>query len=287
MRLSETALLISLHIKTWSAEREDKAAGDAVALKYGSDSRMGSYRKYLIDPKSLQAITKLKGKIRTRHYELTLPWNDGARIISNQGYMAYIAEFQQFGAEMDVLADEFANAYPDLVADARASLNGLFRQSEYPMQGQIRGKYSVRYQVYPVPESSDFRCQVGENEKRSIMAQITESNKVQLADAMGDVVSRIRSVVGHMSAKLREFGESSDPRKGNFHSSLVGNVRDLVGLMPSLNLTGDKRINDLCAMMRDGLIGVDADALKQSDVSRDEVKRKADQVLRQIEAMGL
>lgn len=287
-RLSEHAMLVSLNIAVWNAEREDKAAGDAVAAKYGNDGRYGKYRKFLVDPDALKPITKLRGEARTEHYRLTLPWDDnGGRIISAAGYMGYRDSMNAYAQRMDSLACEFADQYNALVYDAQRSLNGLYRASDYPDAGSIRGKFSFRYRVLPVPESSDFRVEVGEGERRVIQAQIEQAVNSQIEYAMGDVSRRIREVVSAVSAKLKAYSCDEGGVKNPFRDSLIGNVQTLVDILPSLNLTGDSRINHLTSELRHGLTGVSADSLRVSDQTRVKVANSADEILRKMERMGL
>lgn len=287
-RLSETAMLVSLNITIWNSEREDKKAGDAVAAKYGSDGKYGKYRKFLVDPDSLKPITKLRGEARTKHYELTLPWDDnGGRIISAAGYMGYRDEMRVFQSRMDTLANEFAAGYSDLVYDARQALNGLYNPSEYPANESIRGKFSLKWNILPVPEASDFRVEVGEGERRVIQAKIQESVTSQLEIAMQDVARRIREVVGNLSVKLKAYQCDEAGVKNPFRDSLVGNVRTLCDILPSLNLTGDTRIAEITDTMKRELTRSDADSLRVSDTTRDKVAVSADSILRKMSGMGL
>lgn len=287
-RLSEHAMLVSLSISTWNAEREDKAAGDAVAAKYGNDGRYGKYRKFLVDPDALKPITKLRGEARTKHYELTLPWDDqGGRIISASGYIGYRDAMSTYSTRMDSLACEFADQYKDLVYDAQRSLNGLYRASDYPKQSQIRGKFSFRYRILPVPESSDFRVEVGEGERKVIQAQIEAAVTSQLEYAMNDVSRRIRDVVSSVSAKLKAYQCDEGGVKNPFRDSLIGNVQTLVDILPSLNLTNDSRIHELTVDMRADLTRYNADSLRVSNQTRAKVADTADAILRKMERMGL
>lgn len=287
-RLSETAMLVNLHISVWNAEREDKKAGDAVAAKYGNDGKYGKYRKFLVDPDALKPITKLRTEIRNRHYELTLPWDDaGGRIISAAGYMTYRDEMRQYGYRMDTLANEFAAEYPQLRYDAQRSLNGLWNGSDYPSDESIRGKFSFRTRILPVPESDDFRVAVGDDERDAIRQQIQNAVESQLGSAMGDVSRRIRDVVSHMSAKLKQYACDANGVKNPFRDSLVDNIRSLVDLLPSLNLTNDPRIHEVCVDMRADLTRWTADSLRVSDSTREQVAEKADAILRKMDSLGL
>lgn len=297
-RLSETAMLVNLHIAVWNAEREDKRAGDAVAAKYGNDGKYGKYRKFLIDPDALKPIVKIRTEARNRHYDLTLPWDDaGGRIITATGFMAYRDDMRDFGQRLDYAANDFANDYVSLVQDAQRSLNGLWNPAEYPNQEAIRGKFSFKTRILPVSEASDFRADVGEEERRVIQEQIRGDVRDQLAYAMGDVARRVREVVEHMSQGLKRFDPNTSKlnRKGDavvgpgnsFRDSLVENIRSLVDLLPSLNITGDSRITELTWELRDKLLRTDAEGLRVSDSTRNETAMSADAILRKMSAMGL
>ena len=65
-----------------------------------------------------------------------------------------------------------------------------------------------------------------------------------------------------------------------FRNSLIGNIRDLVDIVPRLNIFGDERLAHLCQQVKDRIASVDPDELRPSasfnPVTRQRVRRDAE-----------
>jgi hypothetical protein len=66
-----------------------------------------------------------------------------------------------------------------------------------------------------------------------------------------------------------------------FHDTLVDNVRDLVALLPGLNIMNDQRLADIATRMQ-GLCRDDADTLRDNPTARASVAAEADAILREV-----
>ncbi len=288
MKLSERAMLVNLSIAVWHAEREDSKRAAEIAARYGSDARMGKYRRYLIDPDALKPILKKRGEMRNRHYELTLPWGDDtSRIITSAGFLRYRDEMDAYRRTLEPMFEDFVYNYPAHVQNARALLNGLWNPGEYPSSKQIAGYFRVGVKFRPVPDSGDFRVNLGAEEVSVIRQQIEADTQAAVDDAMRDTVQRIRDVIGHLAERLRAYSVSDKGVANPFRDSLIGNVRDLVDILPGLNISGDVRINGLISKMRAELTQYDADTLRVSDATRADVAQKADDILAKLQEYGL
>jgi hypothetical protein len=341
MRLSERAMLVNLSIAVWHAEREDTKRANEIATKYGSDPRMGKYRKYLVDPEPLKPILKKRGEMRNRHYELTLPWGDNSdRIITTAGFMRYRDEMTDFKNQLEPMFDQYAADYPDHVAYAATLLNGLYDPSEYPSPKQIRGYFRASFKVKPVPDAADFRANLGADEIEFIRKQIEADSQAAIQEAMRETVTRMKDQIKHLSEQLGAYNPSGtitrkcthcggtgrvevdangtltpaarwEVRAGDkamvdtcpdcngqgikqiqgivspFRDSIITNMRDLVDILPGMNIAGDARIDSLIQEMRQGLVKHDADTLRISDIQRENVVKRADDILKKMEDYNL
>jgi len=288
MKLNERAMLVDLSMGVWSPAREDKKRADEIADKYGADKKMGKYQRYLIDPDALKPILTKRGEIRNRHYELTLPWgDDSSRIITSAGFMLYRDQIQGLIDELTPMFREFIQRYPDLVRDAATLLNGLYDSREYPTVDQLTRKFYARIKVKPIPDSGDFRVNLGAHEVDAIRQQIEADAQSAVADAMKLTGQRIRETIGHLSTKLRAYSVTDKGVTGIFRDSLVTNVRELIDALPGLNISGDAGFARLVDQMKAELTGYDADTLRTQDSVRVDVADKADSILDRLSQYGL
>ena len=247
---------------------------------------MGNYRKSLIARDAIQKVSKMTGAIRQEHYRLTLPWRDGGdRILSSTGYFAYAEKMRAFQRDWDATVGEFVANYAQYVSDARAKLNGLFNADDYPTEAEIRGKFSFKMEILPLPASDDFRVNLGDEETARIRQEFEQSTQSQLARAMRDIWDRMHDVISHMSDRLRAYNVSSDGKVENpFRDTLVTNITELLDIIPSLNLTGDANIASFAQEMRESLTRFSPDQLREAEYRREDTAQRADEILSKMSA---
>jgi hypothetical protein len=284
--LASRAMLARLSISLWTARRLDKRITDEVNTAHGAAADAGRYNKLLVSKHSLADIVRISNEARTIHYKRTAPWlDDGARILSSVGYLAYTAELAKLKGEFAAAVDKFCDSYPDFVQDARLRLNGLFAESDYPKAEQIKARFSFDIGILPCPTASDFRVDIADAQAAAIRADIEARTAKALSDAMRDIWQRVAERVGHMVEKLRAFkpGTGNGNRAENvFRDSLVANVQELVDLLPSLNITNDSALSAIADRMRRELCQESPDALRDNTQARETVATAAEQILADV-----
>jgi hypothetical protein len=283
MKIQDRAMLIDLSIKAWTFTKMDVKATNAVAATHGNDVDMARVNKHLVSKNAVKELTRVKGAARTEHYKRTLPWNDnGQRLLSSAGYFDYSQVMREFQSQWDSAVAEFVSEYPNFINDARIRLNGLFRESDYPSVDRIRDKFAFGFNVIQIPDARDFRVDLGAAETARVRAEIEASVNATIEAAMRDVWERMRDVVSHMVERLRAYSVDSTGVSNPFRDSLVENVRDLVRLIPSLNITGNSDITAFAARIESDLLNYNADTLRASQYAREETVINAEDILRQM-----
>ena len=285
--ITERAMLVDLTITQWTAAKHDRTVSQEVAELHGSDASMGRYHKLLIGREALETLRQVASAAGQEHRRRTLPWLDnGARMLSAEGYFGYTEVMRQFEAQWQPALDAFVRDYPDYMDQARRRLNGLFQPEDYPPAHRIRERFGFGYSVLPLPSELDFRVELGELETARVRASICDQVNAALDAAMRDVWERIQAVVGHMAERLRAYSVTPDGPTGVFRDSLVENVRELVGLLPTLNVTGNAAIAQLTERMRAELCSYTPRTLRNSKAARDRTAAAAEAILQQVEAVA-
>lgn len=281
--LASKAMLVDLTIKKWGNSRQDRSVGQAVATQYGSNAKLGRFSKSLIDPKYLEPVNAKLGEIYLEHRRRTLPWLDsGPRILSAAGYLDYMTFLRTATQELETLLDTFESGYLGFVSEAAAQitgLGGLFDSTLYPPASEIRGYFDVSHRVLPMPDATDFRVELADAEVDQIREQIAGAATSALELATRDVADRITATVGKMAEKLAGYDGG---KSGAFRDSLVLNVRELVDVLPSLNLTGSPDLDALTDRIRRELCPVDPDVLRKDQATREQVTQAAEDILTQM-----
>ncbi len=276
--LSSRAMLVSFKVSQWTGRKLDKKVTAEVNQTHGATADAGRYNKSLVARDSLAAIASAVGAARTDHVKLSLPWlQDGTRIMTADGFARYSDTMRKHREAFETAVADFVANYAAFVEQARVDLNGMFNASDYPTQAEIERRFSWTISVLPMPDAADFRVKLGKDQVEAMQADIARQMDAVVTDAMGDAWSRLHSAVSHMAEKLTAYRPKTDTDKaqGIFRDSLVENLRELVEILPALNLTGDFRLESMVSEARDKLTARDAAELREDDTARDETAKAA------------
>jgi len=273
--IQNSSMLVDLNISMWTGRKMDKKVSEEIDASKGTQARAGNYHKKLLaGTQKLEEIQKIVSKIRTWHYEQTLPWSDGgSRLLPMANFFDYKATLGDYEAQFNQAVAEFLEDYPTLVSAAAFQLGDLFSSDDYPDAHRLVDKFKFKYVFLPVPNAGDFRVDVSDMYKTELEEQYQNFYTQKLNDAMKDAWDRLHDCLGKMSEKLA--GEE----KQVFRDSLVGNAVDLCELLTKLNVTNDSRLEQARKKLESALLHVDAKSLREDDDLRLDVKSKVDDIL--------
>jgi hypothetical protein len=278
--LASRAMLVVPSIRQWSGRKLDREVTDAAAVEFQADSDAGRFNKLLIGREHIAAIARIAGKARNETYYQTAPWlDDGARVLPAMGYERFRATMLGLQGEFNRAVCEFVRAYPRLIDESRARLGGMFKESDYPPADQIASRYGFSIRYLPIPTSGDFRLDVPGAD--SIRAEIATAESEIAAAASRDAARRLLESVQHMAEKLAAYQPGgNDGRAQNvFRDSLVENVRDLVEILPGLNLADSPVVTGLRELVAKHLCGNDAKTLREDSAVREKTARAASAIV--------
>ncbi len=284
MDLTRDAMLVGLRISAWSGRLYDREASDHVAVHHDASMNVGRYNKRLLPKAALAALNATMSEARTRHYANSLPWDD------KRSRLLTVANYEHYTEIMDGLREHlvrqrarFIEDYDDYVEQARLDLGKLFRIGEYPSKEDLREKFSIRYRITPVPDADHFIARLASGDTDRVKRDIERHIEEQLHDAVGDLYRRLAEAVERVSERLCEDG---DGKPLVFRDTMISNIRDLVDVVPRLNIFGDQRLAGLCEQVKERIAGVEPDSLRPSrtfdPAARDRVKRDADALMEQF-----
>lgn len=292
--LTQRAMLVDFTARRWSAKRAEKRIAADAGRTYRAETSRLRGNKDLLWGEPLDAVNAILNAAYKDHIARTLPWADaGGRVLSSAGYFDYTAAMRAAVGALGPATDALAVAYGGMLAEAQLDapygLGDLFDPSQYPADGwALAEQFRLDVEYGPLPVASDFRVSLGDAEVARIQSEYAARFDARMAETVTDVVGRVRDVVGHMAEALRGYQEREDAgkggRAGSFRDTLVSNVRDLVAILPSLNLTGDAVIADVCARMRDELCVDGPSTLRESAAARVRVVESAESIIETMSA---
>jgi len=277
-KLSGSALIVNLSLSVWTGRKLDKRVSEEVDQAKSTKTRAGNYHKNLLAGSGkLEEITKVANAVRTWHYTVTQPWGDnGDRVLNMASFMDYKSRLAEYETQFATAVNMFLNEYDTLVAAAAFQLGDLFNREDYPLREQITDKFGFRYAFTPLPMAGDFRIDIGEEGLREMQDHYEGVLTTRLNDAMRDAWDRLHDVLSRMSERL---ADDDGGKRKIFRDSLVENAIEVCGLLRHFNITGDTRLEALRMQLEDTMRGIDAASLRESDMLREQTKRKVDSML--------
>lgn len=269
--LQNSAMIANLTIKNWSARKLDRSVSAEVDVAHSAQDG-GRYNKLLISKAALDPLAQHAGRVRKYHYSMTLPWGDnGDRLLPAKAYMDYTKAMRSFKDESEKLTKAFVIEYPQLVTDARNRLGTMYDAQDYPPASDIHDRFGLAVGFMPVPDSKDFRVDVGDEALEEIRAGINASVAERQAGAVKECWTRLFTVVNALYTMMCKD-------KPLFKDSLIENIRDLVELVPKLNITDDQDLATMCAKIERDLLA-SVHALRKSPIERERLAGKASVIL--------
>mgnify|MGYP003650010176 CR=1 FL=1 len=275
-KISSSAMLVDLSLSVWTARKLDKKVSAEVDQAKSTKTRAGNYNKNLLAGSSkLDEIGKIASAVRNWHYLQTSPWSDsGTRLLPATLFIDYKSQLGQWEKMFTDAVDAFLVEYDDIVTASAFQLAGLFNRDDYPHVDKVREKFGFNFFFSPVPESGDFRIDIGEQGMSELRDRYESAYKSRIETSMKDVWDRVYTTLRHISSKL-----DSTEGKQRLYDSMVDNAVELSKLLKHLNVTQDSRLEHLRMDMEKALHGVSCEDLRDSEAMREDTKRKVDAML--------
>jgi hypothetical protein len=272
---SVNALLVKLSISIFSNQRQDREITDDVKSRKALGNGAGKWVKFKFPDKMLEPIRKVANEVRTFHYNHTSPWEDGQRLLSGKVNAKYEERMTAYSAEFWEVVDAIKPNYDSWIEQARIMHAGTFDSTDYPDWEGFRNTFAFGREYYPVPKPEHFNVEMKELYGAGLVA-ITEK---KIGEAVADTWDRMMKPVMAMAEKLTK-------PDAVFRDTLVENVKEMVELVPALNLTEDPALTKAATEIGKQLAAFKADDLRNNKVVRKDAAEKAAKLVERFGAVG-
>ena len=276
--ISSSAMLVDLSISTWTARKLDKNVTNEVNTSKKASQQASRVNKNLLPGvQQLDEITKLAAAARNYMASRTLPWSDyGPRLITTDKFFDFKQAMDEYEQTYNEKVQEFLNAYPTLISMQAFKLGDMFDRDEYPDVDEIANKFRFNIAYLPVPETGDFRVDIGHEALEEVRAQYEREYEQRLENAMNEVRDRILDSLRHLSERLTD---NDDGTRKKFRNNVLDSFAETIASVRALNLTKDQAIDAMANEAEKAIQGVDVDSLKESKDMRDDVRARVESVL--------
>ncbi len=266
--LAARTMLATLTVSTWSARKLDKTTTAKTTHDAGAIQDAARVNKHLLagQDAALKAVQAIASAARSDLYALTLPWNDaGPRILSADLWPRLNAKLQAHQAAFTVAVTAFADDYTQARHRAQFALGQMFSANDFPAVENIYSKFYFDFSYEPLPTAGDFRVELADADADMIRKDMDARANARFAAAMKETWNRLFEAIQHIAVTLPDYEAGNVKR---FNDSLTGNLRDLLAILPGLNITNDPALTAIADRAAAELSGIDAQTLRDSPATR-------------------
>lgn len=262
LRLAEKALLADLTISSWSGNITDQKAANEILDKKNADRTRGRFTKKLfLDIKSLRAITN---KMYWEYRAQTTAWEEGRRLLPVTAFEKISKLHRDCCDELETALIKFGENYEQYKEEAKAGLGELYREDEFPTFENFKKKWKIRLDFFPIPEKNHFilltEQSLIDEMQNSFQEAIQNKQRIAIEETKQRVLEAVGKIIERLSDKKIHFS-----RKGK---EIMNPIRDLVDILPELNLFDDKNIDKMIDELKANLYEVTDEDLKQDKKRR-------------------
>jgi len=277
--IRERAVLVKPNISCWEGKKIDRGLSREVAREKGAkaDDALAATKK-LLWAKELDEIIKLRNKIRQYVDENTVAWmHRGPRLLASVRLLEFMKGWTELKDQYYRKAEELEQVYHQRREESM-QMQGeeLASLSDYP--ASLIGLFDCSLDIMPIPDVSDIRLDLDEENVKRVQEQMEERFKVMFSNSVADVWARIRDVLQALADKMRVYGQDDGVCR-KMHDSILGNICQLVDLMPGLNVTQDPELDEMTDKMRKAFCSLAVENLCQDAMLRQDVADEAEGML--------
>ena len=239
--------------------------------------------KRLLESPELKVLSKFDGEIRQYLYKLSLPsiLKAGVYLIPMTLVPQVESKMKDFALKRKQLVEDFLAAYPQRKSEAAAELRGLFNESDYPTEAQIRKAFTFEWQYlnFGTPgKLNEISAAFFEEQQSKMQAKVAEAaNEMRDALRVG-----LQELTSHLAERL---APGEDGGKKIFRDTAVKKVKEFLELFDAKNITDDAALTTLIAKSRAVLDGVDPNSLRKNDALRSTVQAGMADIAKQLDGL--
>lgn len=271
--INTRAMLVTLSTSVYNPVKLDRRTTAEVTQLKRAARDAGAYKKNLVPKELIEPVVKAATAVYNDHKRLTSPWADGGtRILCVDMFEKYCDAISGGQRIFAAKVEEFIRRYEDIRAEAPVRMGDTYDPKDYPPVGAVRARFGVRTDWQPLPNSSDFRVHLQEDELSEVRASVDDKVREAVEAARTDLHNRLKDRLRHVIDRLSKPDTI-------FRDSLIEGLRELCKMIPKMCLTPDP---DLEAAVDRTLLQIacyDPDDLRDDDGKRADACRAAKAIL--------
>lgn len=247
-KIRSSALLVSLQLGSYNPVKTDKTESRKVSSSHGiNDPKLMKVQKHTLPTAGvLDDISKLDTKIRALVDRFTAPFSRGIGLLPATKFFDLRKEVNLLFDDRAKLVKRLADEYTIYLDGAKRSLNGAFKDDDYPPVSQVVSRFYAKLDSFAIANPKDTRLGVlGE-----IADQIQAAQTETLNDKLSTVTPHLREIL--LKALCHQSAILQNP-DAKLYETTFTNVLEAADQADHLNLLGDEQILNAVFAIRDRL----------------------------------
>jgi hypothetical protein len=280
--LKNKALMVRLSRKKLNRNKMDKDLGVLLRdQKNVSDSSALRVNKSLFTKACTDDYMKIYNEGSKYFYRVTLPWDDrGWRLLSIELFEAFRKDMKKYTKDYRSKVLDFIERIESHIEEARGMLGDAFCADDYAFlaanggidKDYLMDQFGFEVEYDTVTDGNDLRAHLTDDDREIIAEQINSQALAKFQKANEHIIISLHDAVLAIHERLCDD-------ENVFRDTLIGNLEDLVGLIPKMNIAGDAKINELAARAGKALTKWDPSVLRDVPSIRKDVADEAGKIL--------
>lgn len=291
-RAGDLGTTISMHTSFGGGKKKHKAATLEIIESKGVTNR----RRVSVQVDLFASSPHLKNAkdtaqaLRNHVNSQTLPWgDDGRRFVPNSIKVELDNHIRKELSSIDEEMEKHFSSYLDQKKLWESEGGGLANTGiEFPSEAVGRGKYSIEIVPGVVTSSDDIRVGgLTEEQKKRFINDVRAAENSRIQGTVRNVAERVEDVLTRMVDRMGAYGKDENGKvKGKFHDTIVGNVKEIAGLLDHFNITNDPEIEVVRRRLINEICVVSPEDLREDEELRKDIQKKASDILSRVGRFG-
>tara|TARA_R110002033_G_scaffold29442_2_gene66044 strand:+ start:17061 stop:17972 length:912 start_codon:yes stop_codon:yes gene_type:complete len=287
--ISSAAMTVDFNASVWTARKKDHRASAEITHANYADRGVANVTKNLLgDCEELKAVQKFAANTRNIHYSMTMPWSDnGARLLTTAQYFKYNEVMTDLQNEFHRLVDEFLTAYDKTIenaAELQVKLGAMWNADEYPTRAALEDKFGFRINYVPLPDSGDFRLDIGNEAMAQIKTQYEEHYTTAVNAAMKDIWQKLHD---NLTTLARQLGVNEEGKGNKLYDTVFDRALELTDMLGTCNVTGDSQMEAMRQRLEQAFHGLTIGRIKNSPTLREDKQKELAKAIAAIPSLDM
>lgn len=288
--LASSGVILTYDLTTYTGQVAANKHSARISAEAGAKKNVLRTSQDLFkDDPDLKHLLSYRQTLSHWFHGITLPWAPKHGFLLIEKIPEARSQLDEWVADFNGAADKFCKTLDEKIARQAFIQGELFNRAAYPDPRRIRRRYSLTYNIIPVPEM-DYRNAVSADLAADLAAhyenQLTNVLAMQQADMVRKLTKTLNSLANTctVTTSLDDDGKQVIT-KGRVHASTISKAvqlcNDLASYIPP---SSDPAIANLLSSTADALRAalfsngepIKAEAVQQSIAMRDTVREAAE-----------